>query len=569
MMKSNPVRSFGKVFGTGLGRRLGRVMGKALRCHVLCLIVLCVIVGCADEVSEPEYIVSPYTKQTIKFFERSRSDWSTDLKTVKVGKKRCLLRKQTESQTIYLDMYTPKNIPKNLVKGIVFSKLTIDSNGPFDPAVLEKILSAFGTINADVLALKKLKVRVSSYSGKHSAIQPLRCVLNVKELTIYATPKTTIGWLQERVDLSWSRIRLLIYCRSDFGNLEVLDGFNAAEITSLTLCDIDNLATLDCKLFREGPLPDVLEISGDNAVVMVLEISEQIIRNMLAKEWVNLKMPVELWDELMEPSEHPKHLTADTLTIWMESPQVQTLPLLGVTRATVTHLNLVTPEQHRFPPMSSLEPTLDWVSKGFEGLETLNVRGLYVSGVREFVKRYTIDITTIPTLTSIKLEHIECLHIPSIIRDDSNILCLSLEAWELFGSGKLADELANSRTNPNQLSPEHQAIAMSKEEMNADDNACHVCLCTANELKAVSPDAEICILDHPKHSICNRCLDGMVNESRISGHINCPVCRQEHMLPLVKNRIERNSQGMLVITMPTPLSALSFPRATQPELPAI
>ncbi|OAG30741.1 hypothetical protein NEDG_02261, partial [Nematocida displodere] len=456
-MKSKIVRSFKKVIGKVLGKVIGEVFGKALRCHLLCLIVLCVIVGCADEVSEPEYITSPYTEKTIAFFEKSSSEYCPNvLKTVEIDGKRCLLKDQTQTIRISLDKYTLKHIPKNLVKGIVFNGLTIDSNGSFDPAVLKKILSAFGTINADVLALKKLEIWVSSYNDEHPrtlAQTPTRtpkCILNVKVLTIYATPKTTIEWLQERVDLSLSRINLLIDCMADFGNLEVLDGFNAEEITSLMLYGIDKLEGLDCSLFREGPLPDELFL-WDSTYGTPPKISEQIIQNMLAKEWVRLRMPVELWVELMKPSEQPERLTAGKLWIYLAPYQTQTLiRTIGMNLAWVKDLTLDFGKDDTMLTSTALEQTLDWISRNFSGLEELSVNGLTTPTLIEFVRTHTFGITTNPTLKRIEVFDVECMH----IRDESNIVCFSLEAWELFGSGKLGDELANSQTDLSQLSPE-------------------------------------------------------------------------------------------------------------------
>ncbi|OAG31295.1 hypothetical protein NEDG_01773 [Nematocida displodere] len=575
MMKSTPVRSFGKVFETSLGK----VFGKALWCHVLCLIVLCVIVGCADEVSETEYIVSPYTEQTMEFFERSSADdWPIVLATVQIGKKKFIVRKQTRNLIIYLDKHTLRTVPKKLVKGIVFQWLTIDSNGPFDPAVLKKILCAFGTINAKWLKLRNLEIdEASSYNDKHPIIRTLtqapKCVLNIESLQIYTTPKSSIEWLQERVVLSESPIGLLIDCRPDFGNLEVLDGFSATEIISLTLYGIDKLDSMDCKLLREGPWPDMLHLDCDTPTVP--EISEQIIQNMLAKEWMGLRVPISVWKELMKPPAQAKRLTADNLTIYLTPSQAQTLPPVGMNWTAAKHLRIDFRKDNSLVTITALEQTLDWVSRSFVGLEKIDVEGLYAPRVTDFVRSNIFDITTNPTLTRIRVCGISCLHDPNIIIPrGSNILCLSLEAWELYRSGKLGDELANSQADLSQLSPEQQAIVMSREEMAADDKPCNVCCESLDYLRSSSPDIGISILGHPKHSVCCRCLDGMVKARGTVGPIMCPVCRQEHRLPLFKNQIERNTQGVFEVTILTPplsssLPVLTFPRAIQPELPAI
>ncbi|OAG30412.1 hypothetical protein NEDG_02234 [Nematocida displodere] len=559
-MKSTPIRYFSNLFT------------RALRCHLLCLILLCVIVGRAEEVPEPEYIVSPYTKQTIKFFERSGSDdWENRLETVEIDREIHVNRFQPRCFSIYLNKYTLETVPEELVADIRFNRLTLESDGPVNPAVVEKILCAFGTINVSWLDLADLEIDdPSSDNNGHPRATPTpKCVLNAKELWITNTPKSSIVWLGERVGLVSSGIGLRISCGTDFGNLEVLDGFNAKRISRLTLYNIDNLDSLDCKLLREGPMLYVLIIY--NNTTLTPKISEQIIQNILAKEWMKLKMPVSVLGELMKPSEQPKQLTADKLTIYLAPSQTQTLPPPGMNRLNAIHLAIIFRNDNHLLTGTDLEQTLEWVSVGFEDLEVLSVLVPDAPpALKDFVRSHTFNITTIPTLTSIWVCGIECLDIPSIISGGSSIMCFSLEAWELYRSGKLGDELANTQTDLSVLSPEQQAIVMSREEMAADNDACHVCLCTADELKAISPDADICILDHSKHSVCGPCLVVMVNAGGGARSISCPNCRQEHTLPLVKNKIGRNTQGVFELTMGTPSSTLSFPRtAPDATLPAI
>ncbi|OAG31293.1 hypothetical protein NEDG_01771, partial [Nematocida displodere] len=547
-MKSNLVRSFGKVFETSLGKRLGKrlgkVFGKALRCHVLCLIVLCVAVGCAEEVSEPEYITSPYTEQTIAFFDRSRPDISKRhgsgpveeknmLVSVEKDGQRCLLKKQPKTNYINPKNYTLETVPEKFVEGIVFGCVTIASNGggPFDPAVLEKILCAFGTIKADWLALSNLEFNdPSSDTGEHLRTLTSRCVLDVNMFGISHTPKTAIEWLQERVVLTGLRITLTIDCMADFGNLEVLDGFSGADIAMLLICynSVDNLDSLDCKLFREGPLPDGLYIRGDKNTVVTPKISEQIIRNMLAKVWEKLTIPVELWVELMKPSEQPKHLTAKYLEITFCPGSTIPVPVVGMDRTTAWYFSIRLTNANKVVTRTDLEQTLDWVSVAFVDLKKLSVMGASEPEVKDFVRTHAIEITSIPTLEHVQVSGIRWIH----IGDGSNILCLSLEAWELYTKGKLGDELTRTQTDLSVLLPEQQAMVMSKEEMAADDKPCTVCLCTVASLRSTNPDTQIYILEHLKHpTVCCGCLDVMVKACGDYKSLWDLFSPKEHRLP--------------------------------------
>ncbi|OAG30416.1 hypothetical protein NEDG_02206 [Nematocida displodere] len=354
MMKSTPVRSFGKVFETSLGKRLGRVIGKALRCRVLCLIVFCMAVGCADEVSVPEYIASPYTEQTMEFFEKSRPDLpkrngfgSADrqnmLVTVEIDGQRCLLKKQREIIYINPKNYTLETVPEHLVQGIEFNILTIAPGDEHkiartNPDVLEKILNALGTICADTLLFYHLDL---DGSGSGNKIQRMtrsvrrigrwssgnfgrketpelvpaitRYILSIKTLWIQHNTLPAIVWLQKRLNLSHCRINLTILGKLQLDNLEVLDGFDAGSIEALTLKYVKRLDSLECKLLREGPLPEELAISTTKPIFP--KIPEQIAYKIIAKEWRCLEVPMVMWRNLMSPGRSPKLFIAAELMI--------------------------------------------------------------------------------------------------------------------------------------------------------------------------------------------------------------------------------------------------------------
>ncbi|OAG30263.1 hypothetical protein NEDG_02252 [Nematocida displodere] len=543
------------------------------------------VVGCSMDLPLSDHIVSPYTEQTMDFFEKSEIERQPNqLETIQIGEERHILKKQSQPMNIYFDIYTLESVPDQLTQGIEFNELSISTttaeNRSIDPAVLEKILRVFGTVNAETLSLHNWATtaspddlvqpfeRIFAENNDSEAAAPLtRCVLNVKNLNMFCNTVLAIKQFQEWMDLSQCQVELTLVGELELENLEVLDGFNARSIEILTLTYFERLDSLDCKLFREGPLPSELYLNNKHALAS--KISEEVARNLLTNIWVAITIPVEVWVELMKPSEQPKHLTAKYLEITFSRDSSIPAPVVGMDRTTARHLTIELAKENHVVTRTDLEQTLDWVSTAFVGLGVLNVECSDTPALRDFVRNNQFEITSIPTLTHIEVCDIQCMRVQSINQIGADVVCLSLEAWELFGSGKLGDELANSQTDLSQLSPEQQAIVMNREEMGPDNDPCCVCLSTADELRSSSPDAEICILDHPKHSICNRCLDGMVNNDRIDGHINCPVCRHEHKLSLIRHTIRKNNQGVFELTMGRLPSLLSFPRGIQPELPAI
>ncbi|OAG30748.1 hypothetical protein NEDG_02219 [Nematocida displodere] len=365
IMGSNPVTDFRLVFE------------KGLRWPIIWVAMLCVIVGCADEVSEPEYIVSPYTEQTIAFFERSSSDDCPNvLETVQIDGNRCILKKQTQPHKICPDKYTLEAVPEKLLSDIVFNKLVMESTAQFDPAVLGKILIAFGTIDATRLELTNLVFNGSSSDNdEHPQTQrPIAsiCMLNVKELRLFGLSKSVIVWIQGQVVLSGSRMGLAIYCKEDFGDLEVLDWFDAASIARLALCDIDKLDSMECKLLEEGPFPNELVIYGD--IPTGPDVSEEIKQILRRKIWKVLTIPMFVWNILVKTFEEGVHPVITTTLVIYLSPGVR-MPSLVLKLHQVGANDLIINFHHTKETVTHQDITkvLDWVSRSFIGLRSLSI----------------------------------------------------------------------------------------------------------------------------------------------------------------------------------------------------
>ncbi|OAG30743.1 hypothetical protein NEDG_02263, partial [Nematocida displodere] len=306
--------------------------------------------------------------------------------------------------------------------------LIIRSSGPFDLAVLEKTLSSFGTINAYALDLENLEDYKNmpkqgfgglyrglsdSFDALEDTLTPTRtpkCILNVKVLTIYATPKTTIEWLQERVDLSESPIKLAIHCMADFGNLDVLDGFDAAGVNWLALYDIDNLATLDCKLLREGPLPGVLELDSDN--LPTPKMPEQVIRHITSKHWEMLGISVSVWEELIKLSEeYNRIITTDVLRVYLPSDgSLPTSPVVIGGPIITGTLSILFPSTKQTVTRQEITDMFDWASRSFGELENLSV-DTKPGAIDEtaLVRSNQFVITTAPIAMCVRVNGVKCL----------------------------------------------------------------------------------------------------------------------------------------------------------------
>ncbi|OAG29638.1 hypothetical protein NEDG_00771 [Nematocida displodere] len=312
--------------GSGLIGCSRKIRSWLIMCHLLCFLSLCTVLHCVGApVLDSGYLTSPYTEQTILFFSHNRHlRYGNNLSTIQVGNTKHILKKQAGLIQILFNGYTLDHVPEKLAQGIEFTTLIIDPGAldtptPFDPLVLARILVALHPICAESLEFHNLDIAGSGLHGQgHSrhlgdAGEALACTANIDALSIRYTTEPTIRWLQKRINLSQSRINLTILAMLELDNLEVLDGFNAAAIVELRLCELDRLDSLECRLLREDPLPGTLILYNIYAPPPL--VSEQILHKIVSHHWENISLPIHTWKELMKQGVETKHFNADILVV--------------------------------------------------------------------------------------------------------------------------------------------------------------------------------------------------------------------------------------------------------------
>ncbi|OAG31154.1 hypothetical protein NEDG_01567 [Nematocida displodere] len=549
--------------------------------YIIWLVAMPYIAQCAQESvpkSYPDHIVSPYTKQTIKFFDKSKLErWTPVLDTVNINGEEHILKKQPNTKQINLNKYTIGSVPEGLVQEIEFDVLRIVSWSKktpkrIDPALLEKIFAVLGGIHAETLELFRLDISDSG-SGVNivkslsrlirsnplkaenttPAAEPILTVpIIIKTFRIIDCPEKLIRRLQKQMDLSQSHISLKIDSKLELDSLELLDGFNAAGVEALVCYYFLRLDSLDCRLFREGPLPDELIIKSPNS--LNTKISEQIAQKMVDKHWKKITMYVRTWEELMKPTGPPMQITLDKLTLFVPSCgdiadlQNGTFPSLGDNLTTVNTLTFFVYNESHPVTVPVLVRTLVWISTYFRGMEVLMVGSENLTlDLKAFILSSQFEITTNPALTSIRVDVFECL---ASLKKKEAILGFSPEAWALYREGKLANELTQSQTDLSQLSAEQQKMVMSSEPaLDKSEPACNICRETYDELRDSSPKATIYILDQLLHRDCTSCLKWLAKTGEKYGYINCPgSCGGKITLPMVKHEIQQNAQGGFEVT---------------------
>ncbi|OAG32285.1 hypothetical protein NEDG_02036 [Nematocida displodere] len=540
------------------------------------------------------HIVSPYTEETLQFFSLSGSAYfPNNLETVQVAAQTHILKKQTRTTYIDLQKYSLETVPSQLAQDIEFATLlvsTVDQIVPTrtSPAILGKILRAFGTICADTLELHSMDIVgpnnitnsiqrmvqfFSRYQEPENTAPAPKCILKIKKLNIFGSTVAAINWLLARMDLSLSRIELVLNGEFRLDNLNLLDGFNSAGIDRLEIFGLVRVNSLDCKLFLEGPLPDILLLHSD--YILTPTVSNQIIQNMFSKSWAVLCISIQLWEKLMVPTEHPKHFNVKLLRIYVpwydRTTLVQNIPFSPMGDNLVAGESLMISFfcYQEWITSQNIVRALEWVSKYFRGLKTLSVGDLpTLPQLRVFASTKQFEIITNPSLTSITISGVEC---SAYQKKKEAILCFSFEAWALYRAGKLGTELAQTHTDLSVLSDLQQSLFLAPGPTHLNEPVCVVCMGMLEDLRETDPNAEVCILDHPEHRLCSGCLDGVCSirdEDTGEGitFIRCPVCRGEHSLPISKHKIQKNDQGSFGITVARPLGFLTFPCTNIEEL---
>ncbi|OAG30426.1 hypothetical protein NEDG_02229 [Nematocida displodere] len=546
-----------------------------LRWSILYITAFFVFSDCTEVTfTNLDYIISPYTLQTLKFFSQDLQNPQDGLKNVEIDGKKHILKKQGQIYQLVLQNRSFGSIPENLVQGIEFETLKITQRGEMDPSTMNKVLHVLGTISAKTLHIKDLNIDNSNLDRpnvpqmwfgvmKPSNAQVARCILNITNLCIIFITTNSIVWLQKRVDLSQSRITLVIRGGLDADNLEMVDGFNARRIVGLHLFHLRRVACLDCKLLCGSSLPDELIIVGLNMTTPA--ILEQLTQNIVNNHWEVLRLPDWMWGEVMKPSKHPKQIRVGNLKIDMpnftrtSNLQGVPLPKMGNNMAKVESFTLEFYNVKDLIISSDLIYTFEWLSTHFRDMKEFSVgTGFSLANLADFVKHNQFKITTIPSLASIKVSGIECGVYKAESAVVGGVLCFSLDAWEVCMKGKLEQEL--SQTDLNKLSPnDRDSIGIKTWNGDETEAVCVVCKESFASFKENSSDSstEIYILDHPSHIVCGVCLGGLIMSNKPI--LECPVCRREIKNHTIKKRIQRKDHGSFELTIGTDLPILSFP----------
>ncbi|OAG31162.1 hypothetical protein NEDG_01575 [Nematocida displodere] len=587
-----------------LAWRFKKVCKKLLTCQILCLVGVCMAATYSKPQATPnECEIELLSIKTVSFFSKSSSlEHPNKLFLFHSEGKDLVEMNQRNPMYIALDQYTQQQIPELLTRGLNFDILTIGQpkDTKTDRVVLTKVLAALSTIWADTLefvgidvdelrpkpyianpgqrTLAGVREETRDCSGslsnqklpKPSPPSTYTCVAHIKNLKFSSVGQLSIAWLQKHLDMSQSQITLILVDAIEIDGLEVLDGFKIGAIVKLWIGDFLRCDSLDCRLLRDGPLPQELVITGLYTVTP--HLPKEVARRIIKHRWSVLTMPSHIWELLMSPIELTSCIYVDKLAInmvYFDGLSTFCSTSLPVIRHNMGQANLLTinfQAEDDTLTEDNLCYILDWVCKQFIDLTDLQIgSSTALAHIPSCVTNKLFILETLPSLTTIMVGDKEA----EIFQDVSKrLLCLSLDAWESLLTRRpnvWLDLGFNSGSHVSLLSSsEQEMLACHTWVGTPGEILCGECYTQLHRFKETRPSVQICFLEHPKQRICSDCLIRLFNSGELSRKL--PSFKlSKKVLPL-KNIIESDHRGGFYLKLPVttpPRPLLSFP--TKPK----
>ncbi|OAG30446.1 hypothetical protein NEDG_01988 [Nematocida displodere] len=503
------------------------------------------------------YLVSPYTDQTIAFFEMSGSTLAT--RTVETTT--YIVKDQYMPIKIYLNSYDLADIPDHLVEEMVFDCITIGCKAafkyqtppPLALALLEKVLRAFGTaLHADRLTITTLgEILDSETDVSHSQqacealsglalspnpvtedekTPPKLLKLYAKHIELQRVSVASICWLLPRLDVSECEVALFVQQVPELTNLRCLDGFNPKALLKLYVGGAYNLADIDCVLLRENK---VLNELGLWETPEWLYASPETLQAIATKHWDRMGVPIELWIALGNVLQ--KTLDVANLIIYCKflaaRDGIWDTVCEEKTSVKSLELRLTNPNSAR-PSNRELTELLVWIDSWVIDTERLTISVFCDATPPTFTDHIYIDIE--PLLPSLKRLYCVLNDGRTIcLYNRKSILWIEPAAYKDWADGKLNTTMAKI-CSQKILSVSDDIITPFTPPTDPNPNpTCFECNMSVEEIVKVSPKTQpiyLGIVCKAGHMACKPCLDNLHKTKYASKEAQpqaCPLCGDE------------------------------------------
>ncbi|OAG29881.1 hypothetical protein NEDG_01428, partial [Nematocida displodere] len=513
--------------------------------EILTTIILASLVAtrlCAAGRSPGHYLESPYTKSTLKFFEKSGCKLTTNM----VGEEVYIAKEQENTVQIHLNKYREEDIPEHLVDGLAFAELTISDRFVFDPnknpttnlGVTEKILLALGTICAHTLVISG--IRFEEVANLHNeqpsgwwavyawlfGCEPYLMVYTVtKQLELGNMSDISTRWFLARLDVSDCELNLHINIDFSTPNLWFLDDFKPKMLLGLYAWYLPNLSILDCAPLKRSQVLNDLVIGGN--VEGFFCPSSETLQAIGSKQWIRMLMPLEVWG-CIAPAVG-KSFAADTLTI--TAKHFPSLVAMWETeheyqeKASVKRLDLNLFEIDTTQTLEHcIKSILAWEERCFKNIEELKLSiHTRTKNTQILIKSQQVYIEE-----AIKVRrqdrNLNRKHTSNLPRDKNNLWIMP-NGYHHWATGKIVVKIKNAAENG------ARTRTVLHVGIPSEHYTCLKCYITLDKVTEPLPSFDSCyvgLVSMDGHMICFSCYQaasGNGHEDVPGGRFYCPHCK--------------------------------------------
>ncbi|OAG29108.1 hypothetical protein NEDG_01247 [Nematocida displodere] len=348
------------------------------------------------------FLNSPHTASTIAFFGAA----GCELAITADGSEPQIRKEQPGTTTMHLHQVSADEIPPALASGLVFGMLVIVCSNPALPTNsdlpcesrvlrLEKLLAAFGTVNASCLQVQGIVCLPEDL-----ALPKTRFAVDVKCLILSHLSAAALEWAARTIGLENCSLALKICDAPDVQSLSVLGGFSVRVLHELDIRHLPQLVDLTCRLLGDAAFEGRLFLYG---------ISPELAQtSSLARNWACLGVDLAVWNKLTQCFDDTIQIESLFLVTNPDTLQASPIPAYpSLRQPKVRGLHLYQASGADTMSLATARTLLNWAASLFFGLDSLSVNAAgeqQIDGDLEtYIQAGPVRVVSSPTLSSLTI----------------------------------------------------------------------------------------------------------------------------------------------------------------------
>ncbi|OAG30751.1 hypothetical protein NEDG_02145 [Nematocida displodere] len=491
------------------------------------------------------YIESPYTPETLSFFERA----GCPLKTITVGAQKHILTEQPGIMTLRLYNTGIRTIPGQLVSGMIFLNLTIIISALKISKLPPQFVAYMFLTAIKVLVAKELLIFwCEDEDPVLITLETEHAKIFVETLVLEGMNNASIGWILDHNDFSKCDLNLRIQHSSRVKSLMFIDRLKCRTLQSLGLRGLPNLKVLACRALENGCVLNDLSLYLYSEELV---LPERVLLGIAGKSWSRLCVPKTVWDRLCNVTTNRFNIR--TLSVqfnhYRHFENIQWFRPNNNARARpyVQNLNVILPLESTIENVEQIQNLLAWASDVFEGVLIIEIYGsVRGGGIFKDLVRSCFYIYAFPDLLSLMIGYIPCrLHYFNC--PTSSIICVASEIYPDWVDGKINgmwDKYSVDRAK--RLTQNRPTAFLRQENLPTRARGCPSCKSpfgTLSKTPTGSP-VYICMVGLRENLMCNLCLARLLGyQELIHESAMCNMCDVFIRPTITKYLVEKTANG--------------------------